>query len=209
MKAATLAFLFTLWLALGSGGYFDPYLPALGSKAYLDPYLLPLSMFRDGPLWPYGYALFGLLQAIGALMALTLWRADRSFEAGVFMAGVLLLVVIAVTPSDGGFHFLCSLVLLSLLYVYYAVLLRLAESRWRFGHWALPLVLAGATSFHSYGLWQKTFIVYFVLTIAVHHHFLGRWVPRNAAPRGWEPAPPLRRRVVYVLEEGSEWHRRR
>jgi hypothetical protein len=195
MKAATLAFLCTLWLALGSGGYFDPY-------------LLPLSMFRDGPRWAFGYALFLLLEAIGALMALALWRADRPFEAGVFLTGVVLLVVIAATPSDGGFHFLCSLVLLFLLYAYYGLLLHRVESRWRFWHWALPLALAVATACQSYGLWQKAFIVYFVLTIAVHHHFLGRWAPKTAAPRGWRPAPPLRKRVVYVLEEGREWHRR-
>jgi hypothetical protein len=196
MKTATLAFLFVLWLALQGNG--PP-----------DPYYQPLSMLRDGPRWPWGYGLFGLLELIGALMALAMWRAGRSFEAGYFAVGVLLLAVITVTPSDDGFHFFCSLVLLFLLYTYYAVRLHLAETGWRYAHWVMPLVLALLTACQSYGLWQKAFIVYFVLAITAHHHLLGRPLPRPAAPRGWGPAPPLRKRVVYVLEDGEAWVRRR
>ncbi len=195
MKAAVLAFLLCLWAVLQETGY-------------PDPYHTPLSMFRDGPRWLLGYALFALLGLIGTLMAAALGRAGHTGGAGVFAAGVLLLAVIAVTPSADGFHLFCSLVLLLLLYGYYGALLHLAESCWRFVHWLMPLILLVGTGFLSYGLWQKAFIVYCVLTIALHHHRLGRAGPRPAAPRGWRPTPPLRKRVVYVLSEGSEWHRR-
>jgi hypothetical protein len=196
MKAAVLAFLFTLWMALREAGY-------------PDPYHLPLSMFRDGPHWALGYTLFALLVLIGALMAAALKRAGQYGGAGVFAAGVPLLAVIALTPSDDGFHFFCSLVLLFLLYTYYGAVLHLAESRWCFVHWLMPVILLFGTGFLSYGLWQKAFIVYCVLAIALHHHLLGRPAPRPAAPRGWRPAPPLRKRVVYVVAAGPEWHRRR
>ena len=72
----------------------------------------------------------------------------------------------------------------------------------------MPFALAILTACQSYGLFQKAWIVYFVLAIAVHHHLLGRPVPKPAAVRGRQPAPPLRRRVVYVLEEGEAWGRR-
>jgi hypothetical protein len=195
MKTAALAFLFTLWMALQGPG--QP-----------DPYCLPLSMFRDGPRWLWGYALFALLALIGGLMAVALLRADRPGGAGLFSGGVVLLAAIVVTPSDDGYHFLCSLLLLFLLYAYYAVLLHLAETKWRYVHWVMPLALALLTALQSYGLWQKAFIVYFVLTIAIHHHLLGHPISKKAVPRRWGPAQPLRKRVVYVLDEGKAWGRR-
>jgi hypothetical protein len=165
-------------------------------------------MFRDGPRWLWGYALFAQLALIGGLMAVALLRADRPGGASLFSLGVVLLGVIVATPSDGEFHFLCSLLLLLLLYVYYAVLLHLAETPWRYVHWVMPVALALLTAFQSYGLWQKAFIVYFVLTIAIHRHLLSQPIPKRSAARRWGPAPPLRKRVVYVLEEGKEWGRR-
>jgi hypothetical protein len=195
MKAATLAFLGTLLVALSPGGT-------------VELYHLPLSMFRDGPLWFLGYTLFALLMLIGSLMAVALIKTGRHADAGFFIGGVLLLAVIACTPSADAFHLLCSFLLLFLLYSYYALRLYLAESRWRVIHWVMPLVMVAATGCQSYGLWQKGFIAYCVLAIAIHHHLLGRGAPKPWAPRAWGPAPPLRKRVVYVVEDGEAWDRR-
>jgi hypothetical protein len=199
MKAATLAFLFALLLALGPGGN-------------VDPYHQPLSMFRDGPRWLLGYTLFALLALIGALMVVAFFTTGRHFDAGLFSLGAFLLAIIAVTPSESGFHFLCSLALFFLLYAYYAVLLHWAVSAWRFVHWLMPLTLALVTGFQSYGLWQKVFIVYCVLAITVHHHLLTCWIPKpkpSGGGRGVGRAAPLRKRVVYVVEDGEAWDRRR
>jgi hypothetical protein len=196
MKLACLAFLSLLTVAVYSGGN-------------ADPFYLPLSMFRDGQHWALGYTLFGLLALIGALMAASLGRTGRTVDAVVFSLGVLLLAVIVVTPSVDGFHFLCSLVLLFLLFSYYGLLLFLAECWFLLTtHVLIPLVLAIATGCQSYGVWQKAFIVYFVLAITLHHHTLARWVPRSKAPSGRYPSAPLRKRIVYVVEDGKAWSRR-
>jgi hypothetical protein len=160
----------------------------------------PLSQFRDEPI---GYVLFGLLLLAGGLYTRALFRCRREGEASVSVVALLLLVLVAATHSGSPFHLLCAFLLLALLFFYYAGLLYRARSIWLAGHLAVPVLLVLLTQAHSYGLWQKTFILYFIGAVAVHHHLLGRR-KRPEVQRGHL----LRRRKVYVLEEGTGWARR-
>jgi hypothetical protein len=198
MKLASLAFLIVLLAAHVAG---DP-CQLLG---------LPLSMFRDGHLGFFGATLFALLVGIGGLMIHTLIRLRLPGHTGFFCLAAGFLLLVALTPSGDGFHFFCSLVLFALLYVYYAVQLREAGIALLWAHLVIPAVLLLATNCHSYGLWQKSFIGYFLLAANVHYHLLsGRRASNRAGPGkcragGWSP----RRRLVYVLEPGRSWSRRR
>jgi hypothetical protein len=172
----------------------------------------PLSMFRDGPWGWIGYTLFALLLLIGSLYTRALVRTRHEVKAAASAFAVLLLLIVTLTPSWGGFHYLCSLLLLVLLYGYYALLLREAESPWRFLHWAVPVVLAILTRFHSYGIWQKSFVAYFVLLANLHHVLLARGpVQSGPSPPGRcvGRGEPIRRRTVYRLEPGPAWGRRK
>lgn len=168
---------------------------------------LPLSMFRDGDRPWVGYALFGHLLLIGVLYIRGLARSDRIAEAVISSAAVVLLAAIAVTPSLDGFHHLFSFLLLLLLFGYYGLVLYKAESGWLFAHLAAPVVLVFGIGFHSYGLWQKMFIVYIVGAAVVHHHLcLCTRVPGDKQPRrGSNGGYPLRKRKVYQLEHGRTW----
>jgi hypothetical protein len=172
----------------------------------------PLSLFRDGGQAWVGYALFAVLLVIGWLYATALARSHREAEAAVAGLTVLLLVAVAVTPSWSSFHLFCSLLLLLLLFGYYARLLSRAARPLLFAHLAVPTALALATGFHSYGLWQKSLIAYFVAVAVTHHHLVGRlprqggpW-PAGSRPRACEE--PMKRRKVYRLEPGRAWAKR-
>jgi hypothetical protein len=199
MKLASLAFLLLL-------------LHAHGEVETDDPLALPLSMFRDGAHGWLGYALFAVLLTIGGLYARALARSRKEVEAGLAGCAVLLLLVVAVTASVGELHVLCSLVLLALLYGYCAVVLYHAGSPWLVGHLAVPVLLALATGFHSYGAWQKSFIAYCVLAVTLHHHLLGH--PPASSGTALPGATPSRRGrlprrcKVYPVEPGRAWARR-
>jgi hypothetical protein len=169
-------------------------------------------MFRDGAQAPLGYALFAVLLVIGALYTAALVRARRAGAAAAAVLAILLLLVVAGTPSGGSFHLFCSLVLLLLLFGHCALLLYQAQSVWLVPHLAVPAALAAATRCHSYGLWQKGFVVYLLLAVAAHHHLLGRGPTSRAAspadPYVRRRGEPARRRKVYRLEAGREWARR-
>ncbi|SRR5579885_1634903 len=123
----------------------------------------PLSLFRDGP-WPVaGYALFGLLLVIGGLHLRTYYRLARYGELVVPAAALGLLAVVTLTPSLDGGHAFAAFALMGLMFIYYAVRLYRAGSLWFFAHLAAPVLLIVATSCRSYGVWQKGFIVYFLL----------------------------------------------
>jgi hypothetical protein len=171
---------------------------------------LPLSMFRDEYTAPVGYTLFALLLVIGGLMLITLLRSYRYGHVCFFALTALLLLLIALTPSENDFHLFCSIVLFVLLYGYYAWQLYEAESLCLWAHLAVPGLLLAATCCHSYGLWQKSFIVYFLLVINVHHHVLSREVfPRRKSPHRHTPYTGPRRRMVFVVEPSKNWARRR
>jgi hypothetical protein len=199
MKLASFAFCLLLLHAHGAGDFDE----LLGQ---------PLSMFRDGAQGRLGYALFAVLLVIGALYTAALVRAQRAGAAAAAVLAILLLLVVAATPSGGSFHLFCSLVLLLLLFGHCALLLYRAQSVWLVPHLAVPAALAAATRCHSYGLWQKGFVVYLLLAVATHHHLLGRGPTSRASPPA-DPyvrrrGEPTRRRKVYRLEAGREWARR-
>jgi hypothetical protein len=167
----------------------------------------PLSMFRDGDCGAVGYALFALLLAIGALMAAALNRVGRRGEAGVFVLAVVLLFVVLATPSlDSALHETGAAALLCLLFGYYAIQLVLAQSNWLYFHLCLPIALAPLLGL-GYGPWQKGLIVYLVLVINIHWQLLPAIHSRPARAR--RRTPSLRRHVVYVVEPGRLWERRK
>jgi hypothetical protein len=197
MKAASCTFQAVLLIAHHAG---DP-AELLG---------LPLSMFRDGPQGSFGYVLFGLLMLVGGLMIAILLRLRLHGHVFLFCLAALLLLLVALTPSDGGWHLTTSLVLLGVLYTYYAVQSHAAGRAWLWAHLAVPSFLVLATQFHSYGLWQKGLILYFLLAVNVHHHLLTQGLPRRFRTEARRPHRDVlgsRRRVVYVLSEGRGWSR--
>jgi hypothetical protein len=165
----------------------------------------PLSQLRDEPLGGMGYLLFAMLLVVGVLYTRALWQSGREAEANICGLAMGLLVVVAATSSFSGLHLLCAVLLLLLLFSYYAVLLHRAGSLWFIVHLTVPLLLVALTRFHSYGLWQKSFILYCVIAAATHHHLLGRPAPREG--RVGRRARPHRRRKVYTLDEGRGWTR--
>ena len=167
----------------------------------------PLSMFRDGPDAWLGHGLFAVLLLCGVLYTVALVRCRREGEAVVSGFAVLLLLVVAATPSAGTLHGLCSFLLLLLLFAHYTWLLRRAGGPWVLAHLVVPVALVLATRFHSYGLWQKGLILYFLAAVVLHHHFLMRQAA-DAARTG-RRAAPLRRRTVYQLVPGRSWSKRR
>jgi hypothetical protein len=152
----------------------------------------PLSLFRTEPTTLFGYAIFSSLMVISVLYYRALCRLYRNGEALIVFLTVILLFIVATTDSFGGFHLLASLALLLALYVYYAVLLFRAQSFWVFGHLFVPIMLGLGTQAHSYGLWQKSLIVYFVLATAIHYEWLMRLLPRPRSTR--------KRKGTYRLE---------
>lgn len=125
----------------------------------------PLSLFRDGP-WPFaGYTLFALLGVVGVLHARAAVRLGHGIGVVVPFLGVGLLAVVALTPSFDEDHALAAFALMGLVFAYYAARLCLARSPWLFAHLAFPVLLAAGTALAGYGVWQKGFIVYFLLAV--------------------------------------------
>lgn len=197
MKLTALAFLVVLAAAHLAGD--------------LDPVLSrPLSMFRDGPAAWLGYLLFSLLLLLLALYATRLWRRGHEPEAIISGFAGALLVLVAATPSANAFHECFALQLFLLLYAYYGVLLYRTELICFVFHLVAPLALAMLTNFHSYGLWQKCYIVYFVLASTAHDHLLGWLIGKPASKPAARSARGQigRRRKVYQLDPGRTWSRR-
>jgi hypothetical protein len=168
---------------------------------------LPLSLMRDGPTGWLGYAMFAFLVGISALQCIALTRAKREWDAGICWIGTVLLVFVALTPSVDFWHLFASVILLSLLYSYYAFSLRNAGSIWLIPHLVSPIILVLLTKYHSYGLWQKSLIVYLVLIANIHHWLLGRGYIKPIQERYRYRSQ--RRRKVYTLEPGPTWKRKR
>ena len=88
-----------------------------------DAYHRPLSMFRDyEPAW-IGYALFGVLLAMGLETARTALRVQAELHAAVYLTATGLLAVVAATPSPDELHLQCALAAMAMMFVYYAALL--------------------------------------------------------------------------------------
>jgi hypothetical protein len=165
----------------------------------------PLSMFRDGEYRAVGYALFGLLLAIGILMLHAQVRARHVGAVIVFGLALVFLVVVVATPSLDATHDACATTLLFLLFVYYAGLLILAQTSWLYAHLAVPLMLMPLLA-GGYGPLQKGLIVYLLVLINIHWHLLEGMSPLRHRER--QRGPALRRHVIYVVEDGKAWTRR-
>jgi hypothetical protein len=154
------------------------FLVLLAAVHLADPDTLdrPLSMLRDGPWSAAGYALFALLGLIGVLHVRAAVRLGHGAGVAVPAVGVVLLAVVALTPSFDLDHAWAAFALMGLVYLYYALRLGLAGSPWLYAHLAFPVLLAVATSFSSYGIWQKGFVVYFLLAVNLDAlPATGRW----------------------------------
>jgi hypothetical protein len=128
----------------------------------------PLSLFRDGPYPAAGYALFGLLLAVGGLHVRTYYRASRWRQVGPSVLALALLAVVAVTPSWGGAHSAAAFALLAAVFGTYAGKLWAAGSLWLYAHLAAPVAILLAAIGHdalTYGVWQKGLILYFLLAV--------------------------------------------
>src|SRR5262249_34093386 len=155
--------------------------------------------------------LFAALLLVGALYVVALARSQREAEALISAIGVLILLTVAVTSSTNSFHLLCSLLLFGLLFSYYGILLYRAERILLVLHLIVPVALAFAIQFHSYGLWQKSFISYFVLLAAAHHHVITHQLSRRHSSSPSHPCgrgQATKRRKVYRLELEEHWQRR-
>lgn len=173
----------------------------LGGLHLRDPSELssPLSVFRDGSQRTWGFALFGLLAIIGLTWLWTLIRT-RSVSDLIAVAPALpLLGYVALTDSLAGWHILASFVLLGWLLLFFAAKLRGEDSWLLHLHLAMPIVIALTIRFHSFGLWQKSLIVYFVL--AINWHDLAR-------RREHETRPLPRPRRTSVSEIAREFYER-
>jgi hypothetical protein len=199
MKQASVAFVLLL---LGAHGAGDPG-QRLGQ---------PLSLFRDGEQGWLGYLLFAFLLLIGLLYMRALIRAGKEEEAVTAGLAALLLLIVAVTPSFQGLHLLCSLILLLLLFAHYGRLLRQSGSPWLILHGLAPFLLVLLSGCHSYGLWQKSLIVYMVVLANVRSHLLGQRAASRplpvALPRALNRREVNRRRKLYQLEQGRGWARK-
>lgn len=128
----------------------------------------PLSMFRDGPHRAWGFTLFGLLTFIGLKWIWTLIRTRRVSDLLAVVPALPLLGFVALTDSGDGWHLAASFVLLGWMLLYFAAKLWEEENWWVFAHLLMPIAIALTIQFHSFGLWQKSLIAYFVVLINMH-----------------------------------------
>jgi hypothetical protein len=160
----------------------------------------PLCAFREGEFGAIGYALFCAIALIGVLYIFCLQRYGEPAEASNIVSFGVLLAIAVATPSWWAIHDASAFMLMASVYLYFALLLYRSARPWMWLHLAMPVLLVVVTGFQSYGLWQKALICYFVLAIAVHHHFVKRGARKPARP---EPDVFYKGRKVYRLEPGG------
>jgi hypothetical protein len=190
MKLVTLAFLALLVLAHANGE---------GRIALARP----LSLFREEAGSPIGWVLFGLLLAAGVILVQLLLRMRWFFDAFMLLVVTALLAFVAATPSLDSDHLIVSGVLLLSLYLYYALLFHRLESRWLWLHLPMPVLLLFLTQRHSYGLWQKSLILYYLLVINLQYSASKGWLEAaKSTRRGWEipKRDSQRTQKVYKLD---------
>ncbi len=146
-----------------------------------DAYQRPLSMFRDyQPAW-IGYALFGVLVAMGFETIRTACRAHAIVDATIYLVSTGLLIAVAATPSYDDLHTACALAAMFLLFAYYTALLYRGDFLfWFTMHLLTPSFLMMASRLESYDVWQKGMILYFLLATIVHQHALAQWLARSS-----------------------------
>ena len=154
------------------------------------PYALewPLSAFREGESEPWGYALFGAIALVTVVYSVELKRFREPIDAIDTIGFWALLLFVAVSPNRWMFHRVSAFTLLVCAYGFFALQLRNNRSL-MFLHLGAPIVLAVVTGFHSYGIWQKALISYFIIVGTIHHHFATRDARGSAA--GVVEVPPV------------------
>ena len=167
----------------------------------------PLSTFSDGPYRAWGFALFGLLAFIGLNWLWTLARTRRVSELIAIAPALPLLAFVALTASCDGTHLFASFMLLGWLLLFFAAKLFEEESWWLFPHLCMPIVIALTIQFHSFGLWQKTLIAYFVLIINAHE--LLRRCEHETKPLLRRPSVQELAREFYEAGAGNPLKRQR
>jgi len=168
-------------------------------------------MFRDGPFYYAGAALFGLLLAVGGCLMWLMVRLERYGESLILAVASVLLLIVALTPSLAEYHLICSLVLMSLLFLYYALLIYYWKPLILNLHLAMPVVLVLVTQLHSYGAWQKTFIVYFLLLMNAHFCVL-RLIGKPIKLIRYQSVPRStlqRQSTLFTLSSEKTWPRQR
>ena len=159
---------------------------------------LPLSLFRDGPFQSLGYALFAVLALIAVIYIADLVRFGQPGEAAAAGFVVVLIAAIALTPSLGLTHGAAAAAVLAGLFAYFALLLSRSGSPLKLVHLAMPLLILAVTQFHSYGLWQKSLIAYFVAAATIHHHLVRRARVREAGLKPDALAQARQRRIYHL-----------
>lgn len=163
---------------------------------------LPLSMFRDGSQRYVGAILFLLLGGVGGVQIRKLLSLRAYVGFATLSSAFALLLIVALTPSNGDFHQLCALGLLSLVGVYYTMWLRLEKPHWLWPHILLTAVILSGAICGAYGFWQKGFILYLLLLLNVQHSFLKEICPATgvqyALNRVANKRLPPRRTVFYL-----------
>lgn len=190
MRLITLAFLMLLVLAHESGE---------GEAALARP----LSLFREKTDSPIGWLLFALLLAAGGILVQLLLRMRWFLDALVLLVATVLLAVVAATPSLDSGHMFVSGILLFSLYIYYAILFYRLASRWLWLHLPIPVLLLFLTQLHSYGLWQKSLILYYLLVINLQYSASKNWLETAQSQRRTSKLPkrdPQRKQKVYKLD---------
>jgi len=139
----------------------------------------PLSAFREGECEPLGYALFGAIALVTTVYSVDLKRFRDPIEAIDTVGFGVLLLFVTVSPNRWMFHRASAFTLLGCGYVFFALQLRNNRPLVLL-HLCAPLVLAVVTGFHSYGIWQKALISYFVVVGTIHHHVATRDMRRSA-----------------------------
>ncbi|MCH8829191.1 MAG: hypothetical protein IID45_06395 [Planctomycetes bacterium] len=163
----------------------------------------PLSLFRDdGNAW-VGFWLFGLLLSAGLLLLWQLIRMKWWLDAAFLLGVAVMLAVVAATPSVDTLHYFTAFLLLFFLYIYFATVFYRCESYWLFVHLILPALLVFVTRLHSYGLWQKSLILYYLFAMVLQHHVCSGWLRSARRSRGgFTPArrDSQRRQKVFDLD---------
>jgi hypothetical protein len=173
-----------------------------------DAYTRPLSCFRDcDPAW-IGYAMFGLLIAIGLETARTAFRLRSELHTFMYLVMTAQLAFIAATPSWGAWHQTFAAVGMACLFVYYAVLLYNGDQLfWLVIHLLMPSFLLTGSHYESYGVWQKGMIIYSLLATIVHQEVLAQWLPKRTSRRLKKPKTAIAIIRAALLTAGTEQRR--
>jgi hypothetical protein len=138
---------------------------------------------------------------MGLIMAHAAYRAGERLTCLVYTGAIGMLIAITATPSVDSSHILISLLLPLTLHAFYVWFLRsvLNSGVCTVLHLFSPLLLLFAVQFHSYGAWQKTTLLYFVLVANLHYSLLPH--PARKKARG-QTASKTSRHLERLIAEG-------